>query len=193
MYLLLSLVSRFVQTPTSAGYGFGASVLVAGLVLTPFSVLGFVAGRLLPAVARRTSSWVALAGGCGVVLVATVLFALARTLLWQVFVVMGVAGLGVGLALAAVPGLVVSGVPAHQTGAAMSFNQVLRTVGFSAGSALSAVILQAHTPPGSLLPRGDGYQVAAWVGAATLAATVVVSLVLARGSLRPPAGSARPG
>ena len=193
MYLLLSLVSRFVQTPTSAGYGFGASVLVAGLVLTPFSLLGFVAGRLLAAVVRRTSSRVALAVGCGVVLLAMVLFAAARTQLWEVFVVMGVAGLGVGITLGAVPSLVGGAVPAHETGSAMSFNQVLRTVGFCAGSALSAVILEAYTPQGSLLPRGDGYQVAARVGSAAMAATIAVSLVLARGSLRPPAGADRRG
>jgi MFS family permease len=38
MYLLLALVIRYVQTPTSAGYGFGSSVLVTGFILVPFSV-----------------------------------------------------------------------------------------------------------------------------------------------------------
>ena len=37
MYIGLSLVNRLVQTPTSTGYGFGASLFVAGLVLLPLS------------------------------------------------------------------------------------------------------------------------------------------------------------
>ncbi|NKS65626.1 hypothetical protein GS461_03830 [Rhodococcus hoagii] len=48
MYLLLSLVTRYVQTPAATGYGFGLSTFQAGLVLVPFSLFGFVAGRLIP-------------------------------------------------------------------------------------------------------------------------------------------------
>ena len=66
MYLLLTLVTRYAQTPRSTGYGFGLSTFAAGLVLVPFSALGFVrrsgpspaSGRRLPAssAARRPSS-----------------------------------------------------------------------------------------------------------------------------------------
>ena len=45
---------------------------------------------------------------------------------------MAVAGLGVGTVFAALPGLIVSAVPAGETGSAMSLNQVLRYVGFAA-------------------------------------------------------------
>ena len=51
MYMLLPLVTRYVQAPTSTGYGFGASIVVAGLVLLPFSVASVSASRLLPIVA----------------------------------------------------------------------------------------------------------------------------------------------
>jgi predicted MFS family arabinose efflux permease len=49
MYLLLTLITRYAQTPGDAGYGFGLTTFVAGLVLVPFSLLGFVAGRSRPA------------------------------------------------------------------------------------------------------------------------------------------------
>lgn len=39
MYLLLSLVTAFVQTPSVAGYGFDASVVVARLVLLAFLLM----------------------------------------------------------------------------------------------------------------------------------------------------------
>ena len=46
-YLLLSSVPRLAQTPESTGYGFGTSIVVAGLVLLPFSVGSFLASRIV--------------------------------------------------------------------------------------------------------------------------------------------------
>lgn len=181
MYLLLSLVTRFVQTPVGAGYGFGASVAVAGLVLMPFSVASVVASRIAPVVARRASPDLVLPLGALVFLAALVGFTFARGSLWQVYVVMGVAGLGVGCTFAAMPGLIVRSVPAGETGSAMGFNQVLRYVGYSTGSALSAAVLEAHTAAGAALPAGDGYEVAALLGCGVWATTAVVSFLLPRG------------
>lgn len=47
MYLLLTLITRYAQTPPGAGYGYGLSTFKAGLVLVPFSVLGFLAGSVV--------------------------------------------------------------------------------------------------------------------------------------------------
>ena len=52
----------------------------------------------------------------------------------MVVIIKGVAGLGVGCFFAVLPGLIVSSVPASETRSA-SFNQVIRYVGFAAGSA----------------------------------------------------------
>ncbi|HEY0807650.1 MAG TPA: MFS transporter [Pseudonocardiaceae bacterium] len=185
MYLLLAMVTRFVQTPSSAGYGFGASVITAGLVLTPFSLLGFVAGRMMPALGRRIGTGAVLPVCLGIVLIATVGFVVARSALWQVFVVMAVAGFGVGGVFAAVPGLIVRSVPATETGSAMSFNQVFRTVGFAAGSALCGVVLAAYTPSGHGLPTGDGYRTAGLVGIAVLGVTIVLGAFSASDRRRP--------
>ena len=186
MYLLLSLVSRYVQTPTSTGYGFGASILVSGLVLLPFSVGSVAASRIAPVLARRTSADLVLPIGSVVFLGAMLSFLLARGSLWMVFVTMGVAGLGVGCTFAAMPGLIVRAVPASETGSATGFNQVLRTVGYSAGSALSATVLEAHTAAGRALPSGAGYSTAAVLGCAVFALTAVLSFVLpGRGSAAP--------
>ncbi len=188
MYLLLSLVTRFVQTPPSAGYGFGSSVVVAGLVLLPVSVGSVAASRVAPQLARRSSPDLVLPIGSLVFLAAMLSFTLARSSLWMVFVTMGVAGLGVGCTFAAMPGLIVHAVPAHETGSATSFNQVLRTIGYCAGSALSATVLQAHTPVGQVLPQGSGYRTAATLGCIFWMVTAVVSFVLPRRR-----GSARSG
>jgi len=116
MYLLLTLVTRYVQTPASAGYGFGAGVFVAGLVLVPFS--------------------------------------------------------------AAMPAAILAVTPAQETSSAMSFNQVVRSVGFSIGSALGGLTLAARAPAGSAFPVESGYAAASWLGAATMGVTVVAALML---------------
>jgi predicted MFS family arabinose efflux permease len=180
MYLLISLVIRYVQTPERAGYGFGASVVVAGLVLLPFSVASVTASRVAPLIARRTSPDLVLPAGCVIFVAATLMFVLARGQLWEVFVVMAVAGLGVGCTFAALPGLIVRSVPPEETGSAMSFNQVLRYVGYAVGSALSATILAAHTPAGRALPLAGGYDAVAALGCGVLAVAAVVSFLLPR-------------
>ncbi|GLV75507.1 MFS transporter [Streptomyces hygroscopicus] len=180
MYLLLTLVTRYVQTPEAVGYGFGVNVFVAGLVLVPFSALGFAGGKLVPPVRKRLEAATVLAIGGAVVLAALVVFALARERLWLAFAVMGLLGLGVGAFSAAMPGAILAATPPEETSSAMSFNQVVRSVGFSTGSALGGLVLSAHTSSGASFPTESGYTVAAWAGAASMAVTVVISLVLRR-------------
>jgi hypothetical protein len=62
----------------------------------------------------------------------------------------------------------------------MSFNQVLRYVGYAIGSALSATILAAHTPHGQALPLDSGYESVAVLGCGVLAIAAVVSFLLPR-------------
>ncbi|MEU6520266.1 MFS transporter [Streptomyces sp. NPDC046978] len=178
MYLLLSLVTRFVQTPRAAGYGFGASVALTGLVLLPFSIASVAAGRVVPLLARRATNALVLPLGCLISLAAALAFALAHDRLWELFTIMAVAGFGVGWMFAVMPGLIMGSVPAHETGSAMSYNQVLRYVGYSTGSVLSATILQAHTSVGRSLPTSDGYRTAALLACGVWAAMILVTSML---------------
>ncbi|MCC9306586.1 MFS transporter [Kitasatospora sp. RB6PN24] len=180
MYLLMSLVTRFVQTPTAAGYGFGASVVVAGLALLPFSVSSVLSSKVVPVLARRTSAAAVLPVGCAVSLLSMVVFLTSHGHLWQVLVVMGIAGLGVGCTFAVMPGLIVSSVPAREIGSAVSFNQVLRYIGYSTGSALCGAILQAHTAAGHLLPSESGYRAALLLGCVVWVVIGLVTIVLPR-------------
>ena len=178
MYMLLPLVTRYVQAPTSTGYGFGATVVVAGLVLLPFSVASVAASRLLPMIAARLGRRSVLPLGTLFLASAMLLFLLARSELWQLFLVMGVAGLGTGLIFAAIPGFIVGSVPGSETGSALGVNQVVRQIGFSIGSALGAAVLTGHTIAPDPLPTTSGYDVSALVGIALCLFTAVLSFVL---------------
>jgi MFS family permease len=178
-YPLGPLVVRFVQTPASAGYGFGASVLVAGLMLTPFSLASFAASKVVSRASRRASPELIVVIGCIALLASMVLFLLARGAYWQIVMAMTVDGFGVGCVYAVNPLQITSGVPPAETGSAMSFYQLARTVAYALGSALSATLLVLSVPPGHALPADAGYTTAALACLAVLAAALAVSLLFA--------------
>ena len=161
MYLLFSLLTRYVQTPASAGYGFGLSGVLAGAALIPFSVLGFVAGRLTPWFTTRMSARWTFAIYAGFVILAAVVFAVAPGSLVATLAAMAMLGSGVGGVSAIMPRLVLRDVPQEETSSVLSINQIVRSVGFSIGSAVAGLLLATATPAGALLPKEQGYCVAA--------------------------------
>jgi MFS family permease len=184
MYLLLTLITRYAQTPQGAGYGFGLTTFVAGLVLIPFSVMGFVAGKLTPRLRTRVPGPLVLAVSAVVVGAGFALFAVARSDLAELFAAMGVLGFGVGGFSAAMPGVILAVTPRSETSSAMSFNYVVRSVGYSLGSALGGLVLAAGTGPGRLFPDDSAYTTAALLGVGAMAITTLASLALGR--RRPP-------
>jgi MFS family permease len=182
MYMFLTVVTEFVQEPRTLSYGLGASTLVAGLCLTPFSVMSLLASRTTASILRRRSASTVLVGGSVTIAAAGVFFALAHGAIWEPFVAMGVIGIGFGYTFAAIPGLITRAVPRSETGSAMGLYQVIRYIGFSLGSALTASILAGHTSAsgGSVTERG--YVVAMWVGTVVCAFSAVASWLLSRGA-----------
>jgi predicted MFS family arabinose efflux permease len=177
MYLLLTLITRYAQTPGAAGYGFGLTTFEAGLILVPFSLLGFVAGKITPRLRGRFGASSLLAGSAAVVLAAFALFALARANLSELLLAMAILGFGVGSFSAVMPAVILAVTPEAETSSAMSFNQVVRSVGFSVGSAVGGLVLSAGTSPGHLFPANAAYATAAWIGAAVMAVSAVSSVV----------------
>jgi MFS family permease len=178
MYLFIPVVVEFVQVPRSSGYGFGTSIAVSGLVLVPLSIGTFVASRLREIYERRFGVRTMIPVGAMVFAVSTLFFALQRRALWEAFAAVGFAGVGVGFTFAAMPGLIVRAVPAGETGSAMGFYQVLRSVGLSVGSALSAAVLAAYTHHGDTFPVEEGFRVALLISCAVCLVTALVSFLL---------------
>ncbi len=178
MYMYLSGVSEFVQAPSELGYGFGASVVVAGLALVPFSIVSMIGARLLPFSTRLVGARNLLPTGCLAVAAGGVIFALTNGHLWGAFAMMAVLGLGYGLTYAAIPGIIVRAVPESETGSATGFYQVVRYIGFSVGSALAASVLASATPAGSQLPTVSGYHSVTWIAAGICVVAAIFAWVL---------------
>lgn len=176
MYMFLPLLTDYVQTSSRAGYGFGASVVVAGLMLLPFSVLSVSMSRVAVWFGRRVGERWVIPLGALVLAAAVGYFDRTGHHLWQGFVSMALAGIGVGFTFAAMPGLIVRSVPADETGSALGFYQVVRYVGFSGGSALAASLLAAYTRHGQQLPSRSGFVTAMAVGSGLCLVTAVLSV-----------------
>lgn len=189
-YPLGPLVVRYVQTPPAAGYGFGSGVLAAGLMLTPFSLASFAASKAVRRAARRVSDELIVAAGCIALIASMLVFLLARSAYWQIVIAMTADGFGVGCVYAVNPLQITGGVPATETGSAMSFYQLNRTVAYSVGSALSATLLVLSIPRGQVFPGDAGYTTAALTSAAILAVALAVSLMFAMPAPTPGSGGA---
>jgi MFS family permease len=178
-YLVIASVTVLVQAPGK--FGFGASIVVAGLLLVPFSALSVLGGRVTGALVRRAGGarWV-LPLGSVVQCAALAALGLLHGSLWQLGLVTGLAGLGAGIAFAGLPGVIVSAVPPTETGSALGVNQVLRYAGFATGSALTATLLAGATAPGAAWPGSGGYTTIAALGVGLCLSTALVTWLLPR-------------
>ncbi|MFI6173597.1 MFS transporter [Nocardia sp. NPDC051052] len=176
LYLLFSLFTRYVQTPVGAHYGFALPGVAAGAALIPFSLLGFVAGKVVPRlIARITERWT-YALSVAIAVASALLFAATIQSLLAVLAAIALLGFAVGGVFAVMPKLVLVGVPQAETASVLSINQIARSIGMSIGSALAGFLLATTTPNGTLLPTQNGYLTAAlWA----LPPLVVSALVVA--------------
>jgi MFS family permease len=178
MYLLIPIMVEFVQVPTADGYGFGASVVLSGLVLVPLSITSFFASRCLAVYERHFGTRTMIPLGSLIFAASTLSFAFEHRWLWEAFVISALAGIAIGFTFAAMPGFIVRAVAPSETGSAMGFYQLLRSVGLSVGSALSAAILTAYTRLGHTYPRVGGFQITLLTASAVCVAAAVLSYLL---------------
>ena len=141
MFATYAFLPQFTQTPTSTGYGFGASVTESGLLLLPMlvtmAVTGFISGPIAPYVSFKLQ----LALGSAIIASAAILFVVLHSEPWEVALASGIFGLGLGIAYSAMSSLIVQGVPAHQTAAASGMSVNIRTIGGAIGTAVVSSIV----------------------------------------------------
>ncbi|WP_370038828.1 MFS transporter, partial [Nocardioides sp.] len=148
MYSLLTLVVVLVRADPAAdpggGFGLDESVLAAGMVLVPYSLMSVLGNQLARLVLARVGRRTLLPTGSLMFMSATLALAVWHDHLWQALAVMALGGLGSGFTFSSLAVLMVPHVPAAETGSAMAFNQVLRYLGFTAGSAVSVALMAAY-------------------------------------------------
>ncbi|MGO1543617.1 MAG: MFS transporter [Gulosibacter sp.] len=143
-YIGLSVASLVAQAPSYTDYGMALPLIWAGFVIAPLSVGSFAANRVVRRVAGRVSMDALLPIGTGVMALAGVLLWFAHYHLWGLLLGIFLFGVGIGSGYAAMPALIARSVASAELGASVSFNQVLRTVGSSFGTAITGAIMAAH-------------------------------------------------
>jgi MFS family permease len=172
-----------VQAPEATGYGFGSTILTAGLCLLPSGLLMLV---LAPVAATLIASWgparvLALAG---VVIAAGLLFRIVFVEdLWQVIVGSSIIGAGTGIGYASLPSLINAHTPPSELAAANGINSLARSLGSTLASAVGGALLTAITigVAGHELPSLDAYRVLFAICAVAALLASVIGLVISAG------------
>jgi EmrB/QacA subfamily drug resistance transporter len=155
MYSAFVILPQFAELPTSTGFGFGSSVVVAGLYLLPSTIGMMVTSLQAGRLAARYGSRLSLICGAAIAAGAFGLLVVAHRHSIDLLVSSTLMGIGMGLAFAALGNIVVGAVPPEQTGVASGMNTVMRTLGGALGSQIAATLIADHTLGG--LPAVTGF------------------------------------
>jgi predicted MFS family arabinose efflux permease len=175
MYVALSISSLIAQAPASTAYGLALPVFWAGFVMFPLSVGSFTANRIVRRVSPRIRLDALLPFGAGLMTAAGMVLWIGHAELWEILVGMLVLGLGMGTSYVAMPALIARSVAIEELGSSVSFNQVLRTVGSSFGTAISGAVLAANTGA-DLHPSNAGITTTLGIGAVLCLAVFIALL-----------------
>jgi EmrB/QacA subfamily drug resistance transporter len=177
MYSAFVLIPQFVQTPTSTGYGFGASVTQSGLYLVPSTIALMIFSPIGGRLSTIVGSKVPLIMGSAVTTVSFIVLAVADQS-WEIYVASALLGTGIGFAFAALANLIVEAVRPDQTGVASGMNTIVRTIGGAIGAEVAASILVASVVASTGYPTRHGYTVTFVMCAVVLAVAVFASILV---------------
>jgi EmrB/QacA subfamily drug resistance transporter len=179
MYSSFILIPQFVETPKSAGYGFGANVTQAGLFLVPCTLLMLVTSPIAGRITNRIGARAPLILGSLLTCVSFMMLAFAHEQPWEIYVAAAILGAGIGLAFASLANLIVDAVRPEQTGVATGMNTVMRSLGGSVGAQIGASIIAATVVAGAV-PTEHGFTLAFLAAAIACALAAVASALVPR-------------
>ncbi|WP_024793970.1 MFS transporter [Tomitella biformata] len=170
------------MTPREVGisYGFGLTALAYALWTTTHGLAGMVGGPLAGLLARRSGPRSSLIIAMASLAISVTLLAFYHDHLWQIAVLAGLYGLGMGFFYASQANLVVESVPASQTGASAGMVGCVNSLGPALGVTVLGAVLAANTLPTEPAVRQIVYSEAGFTYALLAAAvSAVLGLVVA--------------
>lgn len=162
MYGMSLMPIQLLLAPSATGYGEGMSLIKAGLVVAPSGLMMYLfsgtGARISAARGPRTSL------GFGIVVLALsyVWMLFLHDQWWQVCIASVLLGIGIGIAYAAMPALIMGAVPVTETAAANGLNALMRSVGTSLSAAVVGTVLAHETIDvgGFTFPSEHGFTLA---------------------------------
>jgi MFS family permease len=182
MYSASLVLPQLLQAPASTGYGLGQSMVEAGLWMAPGGLMMMVLSPVSAGITRRRGPRTSLMVGAAVIAVGYLLATLLLDNVVEIMLASLLVSAGVGIAYAAMPGLIMGAVPVRETASANGLNSLMRSVGTSMSSAVMATLLAHMTfTVGSLtVPSLTGFRVAFLIAAGAALAGLLLTLLVPR-------------
>ncbi|MCX4960836.1 MFS transporter [Streptomyces virginiae] len=177
-------VSYLVQMPEAlTGYGFDASILRASVqFLLPGAIVSLLASPVGGQIVRHRGPRAALTLAAALGAAGFAWLGLDHQHSFSVIGAGLVVGAAVSFGYAAMPAVIMSSVPHHQSGIANGINSISRSTGSAIGSAVVTTILASktveHLPAGvPPLPAESGFTLTFGIGAVAFALVAVISWI----------------
>jgi len=178
--------TQLLQEPEATGYGFGLTVLQAGVAFLPIGLIFVVFAPLAGALSRICGPELTLILGCSVMFVGYV------SRIWlmgspaQVVVGACIVAIGMTTTLSTLAVIIMKSVPLDETAAANGLNTLARTAGFAvASAAVTAVLASATTTVGGVdLPTQAAYVGLFVLGACASLGAGLAAFAIPRGDSR---------
>ncbi|HEX8969961.1 MFS transporter [Oryzihumus sp.] len=187
--------TQLLQMPKATGYGFGLSVIDAGLGMLPAGLAMVLLAPVSAAITRRFGARTTLITGALIMAGAYVGRVFLVGQLWQVIVGAALVSMGTAVSYAAMPTLIMRAVPITETASANGLNTLLRAIGTSTASATVAAVLTGtviRLGPVAV-PALDAFKHIFWLAAIASLASAAVALALPRSRAAAPAPALAPG
>ncbi|RZT84383.1 MFS transporter [Pseudonocardia sediminis] len=180
MFTGFVLATQILQAPEATGYGFGLSLIVAGLVLLPMGGSMVVFSQVSATLSRLRGPRTTLVVGTLLLGTGNLAFATLPANLGLLIAASTTTAVGAALSYSALPLLIMRAVPESETAAANSLNTLMRQLGTSSCTAVATAVTTASVMTldgGAVLPSSFAYTTAfVAAGCAGLVAMVIVFL-----------------
>ncbi|GAA1879314.1 MFS transporter [Pseudonocardia ailaonensis] len=175
---------QLLQLSAETGYGFGQTVLVAGLLQAPGGIAMMLMSPVSARITERAGPRVSLMAGALVTALAYTFAVFWHGELWHIVVAVTLASTGVGIAYGAMPALIMGAVPLGQTATANSVNNLSRAIGTSLASATAGMVLAGMTTTvaGHAHPAEAAFVLVLLIAAVASAVAAAVAAFLPRGA-----------
>ncbi|MFQ4149657.1 MFS transporter [Arthrobacter sp. LAPM80] len=182
MYANMLSTTQQLQLPEVAGFGFGLSVVVAGLCMIPSGLAMVALAPVSAMITKKYGAKITLIVGSLVLALAYVSRVFLTGEVWMVILGATAVSMGTAIAYAAMPTLIMRSVPITETASANGLNSLLRAVGTSTMSAVVGVVLTSvvvKVGPVSL-PTVDAFKEIFWYAAIAALLSIGIAVFIPR-------------
>ncbi|MDP2772716.1 MAG: MFS transporter [Nocardioides sp.] len=174
------VVPQLLQLPSATGFGFGQTLLEAGLWMAPGGLMMMLFAPLSGRMMERVGAKPTLMLGAAVLGSGYLVAAFLTHAPWQLLVASCITSAGVGIGYAAMPTLILAAVPMREAASAVGINALMRSIGTTSAAAVMAMLLTGSTTSfaGMQVPSESAFRLCFVVGAVAAFVGVAITAVI---------------